>query len=64
MARASFIAGASALAVAAIVGGAGSESLAIVLGALGLNALIVSSFFAARQYLARLRRYLPPWLPW
>ncbi|MEW5990455.1 MAG: hypothetical protein AB1736_03800 [Chloroflexota bacterium] len=64
MARASFIAGAAAVALAAVAYGAGNEALAIVLGALALNVLIVASFFAARPYLPRLRRFLPPWLPW
>lgn len=64
MARASFIAGGVAVALAAGAGGAGNEGLATVLGALGLNLVIVGSFFAARPYLPRLRRYLPPWLPW
>lgn len=46
-------------AAPAIVGAAGP-----LIGGLGLNALIVGVFVAVREPAARLRRRLPPWLPW
>ena len=35
-----------------------------VVGGLGLNAAIVGLFFVVRPLFRRLRRHLPPWLPW
>jgi len=34
------------------------------LGGLGLNAAIVGLFFVLRPLGRRVRRHLPPWLPW
>jgi hypothetical protein len=34
------------------------------IGGVGLNALIIGLFFVVRPLGGRLRRLLPPWLPW
>lgn len=38
--------------------------VAILVGALGLNGAIVGGWLSARRHTARLRRLIPPWLPW
>jgi len=38
--------------------------VAILVGALGLNASIVGGWLSARKHAGRLRRFIPPWLPW
>jgi len=44
---------------------AGSDpGLSAVLDGLGLNVSIVGVFFVLRPLVGRLRRRLPPWLPW
>ena len=35
-----------------------------VMGGFGLNVAIVGLFFVVRPLFRRLRRHLPPWLPW
>lgn len=64
MARATFVAGLAALGLAALAGPAANGGLAVLLGAIGVNLLIVSPWFVARRHSARLRRFIPPWLPW
>ncbi|MES2209315.1 MAG: hypothetical protein V4515_03920 [Chloroflexota bacterium] len=64
MALRSFVGALAALAIAGLADGAGIRGLFILFGALGLNLMIVTSFFLVRPYATRLRRFLPPWLPW
>lgn len=64
MALRSFIGALAALAIAGLADGAGNRGLFVLFGALGLNLMIVSSFFVVRPHAERLRRFLPPWLPW
>ncbi len=52
------------LALVALTADGDLSSAAIVLGAVGLNALIVGPYFLLRANAERLRRLLPPWLPW
>ncbi len=52
------------LALVALTADGDLSSLAIVGGAIGLNALIVGPYFLLRANAERLRRLLPPWLPW
>ena len=58
------VAGLALLALSALSAGAGADGISIAFGAIGLNALIVGPFFLLRPFADRLRRYLPPWLPW
>jgi hypothetical protein len=60
----SFAGALAALAIAGLADGAGIRGLFVLFGALGLNLMIVSSFFMVRPFASRLRRFLPPWLPW
>jgi hypothetical protein len=64
VARATFVAGLAALGLAALAGSAANGGPAILFAAIGINLLIVSPWFVARRHAARLRRFLPPWLPW
>ena len=64
MALRSFVGALAALAIAGLADGAGIRGLFVLFGALGLNLMIVSSFFMVRPFASRLRRFLPPWLPW
>ena len=42
-----------------VVGGTGP-----LIGGLALNALVAGPFLAGRRFASRLRRFIPPWLPW
>lgn len=52
------------LALIAIAVARSDAALFGALGGLGLNAAIVGLFFVLKPLVGRLRRYLPPWLPW
>ncbi len=52
------------LALVAIAVARPDTTLFAALGGLGLNATIVGLFFVVRPLVGRLRRLLPPWLPW
>jgi len=52
------------LALVALALASADSGLSAVLGGLGLNAAIVGLFFVLRPFAGRLRRRLPPWLPW
>lgn len=57
-------AGLGAVGLAALAAGSGSRGLSILFGAIGINLVIVGSSFLIRPLAGRLRRFLPPWLPW
>lgn len=48
-----------ALTAPDVVGGTGP-----LIGGLALNALVAGPFLAGRRFAPRLRRFIPPWLPW
>jgi hypothetical protein len=52
------------LALVTIALASTDSRLSAVLGGLGLNPAIVGLFFVLRPFAGRLRRWLPPWLPW
>jgi len=56
--------GLALLGSAAMASGSTAGGISILLGAIGLNALIVGPFLLLRPFADRLRRFLPPWLPW
>jgi len=56
------VAGVFALGLALVNVDAGP--VAIIVGALGLNGAIVGGWLVARRHEERLRRFIPPWLPW
>lgn len=58
------LAGVALVVVAGLTAGEPVSGVTILSGALGINALIVGPFFLLRPHVERLRRFLPPWLPW
>lgn len=52
------------LALVAITVARSDTALFVVLGGSGLNVSIVGAFFVFRPLVGKLRRHLPPWLPW